>query len=175
MAVWVCTAVPCVQKGLLLPPPSRHDLQDEQEWQRTSVLDTSACGAGREPARPEAARQPKVGRLQTPALGKSAGKPAPFDFHLQMSRNDFSHLPLVINRWQSTPYKQMSLPQFSTSAIGHFRDVASQFLGRAEEAYQYLTLRVGLASCSPAGGSFKRVVTMETAWWPSSRARPAGS
>lgn len=91
--------------------------------------------------------------------------PSSFDFHLQMSRNDFFHLPLVINCWQSASYTQMSLSQFSASKTGHLRTLPPRFLGQDPVTLQFLTWHLALAltltlrllcNSSPIWGPWRR-------------------
>ena len=86
-----------------------------------------------------------------------------------MNRNDFFHLPLVINRWQSTPRKQMRLPQFQPHQLDPSEMSQLRFLGQEGTGLgncRCFTWSVGsglllvsslfLSSPSPAAGSLPR-------------------
>lgn len=49
-----------------------------------------------------------------------------------MNRNDFFHLPLVINRWQSTPRTQMRLPQFRLQRLAPSEMSQLRLLGQEQ-------------------------------------------
>lgn len=68
-----------------------------------------------------------------------------------MNRNDFFHLPLVMNRWQSTPRTQMRLPQFRLQRLAPWEMSQLRLLGQewaGPGKSRCFTLSPGLGSSS---------------------------
>ena len=85
-----------------------------------------------------------------------------------MNRNDFFHLPLVINRWQSTPRTQMLLPQFrlqrlAPSEMSQLRLLGQEWAGPGHS--RCFTLSPGLgSSCHSLSRSSPSAVVGPLQW-----------
>lgn len=141
VAICVLTWIHCIWKWFRLSRLNRFPLHTSLKMSSNveNTLSFPRCAQNKSVDWVSTARQPKVSKA---AFGNESAWCEPsssFDFHLQMNRNAFFHLPLMFNCWQSVSYTQMSLSQFPTSNTGHFRTSPPRFLGQDPVMLRVLT------------------------------------